>query len=191
MTVGEPLSDYVPTTVVQESIDKLRSISELDHLRYKDEPVSVISNNNREVRNDGDREHILPNEQPTDEDHHNNHADAALDTDDDVNGEPLIATTRYMFQDDSPRRLQIQSPLMSILTASSSPKFYLENDNIRPGRRIRTTFSTEQKQALELAFEKTPYPDSIQREILAAKHQIPEARVQVLPNIQLFTFYLL
>jgi len=49
----------------------------------------------------------------------------------------------------------------------------------KPGRRIRTTFSIDQKQALENAFEKTPYPDAVQREQIAVKSDIPEQRVQV------------
>nr|BAI66185.1 transcription factor Pax-B [Cladonema radiatum] len=46
-------------------------------------------------------------------------------------------------------------------------------------RRVRTSFSHDQKKELEQAFEKTPYPDAFQREQIAMKSQIPEQRVQV------------
>ncbi|XP_053317742.1 cone-rod homeobox protein-like [Spea bombifrons] len=46
-------------------------------------------------------------------------------------------------------------------------------------RRPRTCFSTEQLEALEEAFKKTPYPDVPTRERLAVCFNIPEARIQV------------
>ena len=200
MTVVEPLADYAPATVLQESIDKMRSLSEMEHLRYKEDRTSmVIGDNKRELLNDSevtgddnDRDQSIPNKQSPDENHQHYksqlHSDSVNEegSEEAKDKEPSV-TPRFKFQGDSPRRLQIQSPLMSSLTAVTSPtttpKLFLEGDGHKPGRRMRTTFSTEQKQALELAFQKTPYPDSIQREMLAAKHQIPEARVQVCKSV--------
>ena len=190
------MADYAPATVLQESIDRMRSLSDLEHLRYKEERTSmVIGDNKREILNDNDvvadvddKDKSIPNEQSPEENHNlyesQIHADSVVEESrNETKDKESLVTPRYKFQGDSPRRLQIQSPLMSSLTAVTSstgtPKLFLEGDNHKPGRRMRTTFSTEQKQALELAFLKTPYPDSVQREMLAAKHRIPEARVQV------------
>lgn len=207
VTVVEPLTDYTPATVLQESIDRMRSLSDLEHLRYREERTSmVIGDNNRKIPNDNDvtgddddRDKSMPDKQSHNEKHHHYERQIhASSVDEENNNEkkgkgPLVTpATKYKFQDDSPRRLQIQSPLMSSLTAvkspTATPKHFLESDNYKPGRRMRTTFSTEQKEALELSFQKTPYPDSAQREMLAAKHQIPEARVQVC-KIYLVIFY--
>ena len=83
------------------------------------------------------------------------------------------------------QRLQIphvfQQPVSMVQTISVTPGLNeqtIENSR-KPCRRVRTTFSLEQKHALEQAFEKTPYPDAVQREQIALKSQIPEARVQV------------
>ena len=49
----------------------------------------------------------------------------------------------------------------------------------KASRRVRTTFSLEQRRALEDAFEKTPYPDAEQREEISSQCHLPEPRVQV------------
>nr|CAB61522.1 paired box protein [Podocoryna carnea] len=83
------------------------------------------------------------------------------------------------------RPLQIQhvfhQPVTMVQTLAVVPQNnekHLESSK-KPGRRVRTTFSADQKIALEQAFEKTPYPDAVQREQIAIRSQIPEARVQV------------
>lgn len=55
----------------------------------------------------------------------------------------------------------------------------VDDDGGLARRGYRSSFSADQLMALEKAFSVTPYPNTTEREALARKTQLPEARIQV------------
>ncbi len=77
----------------------------------------------------------------------------------------------------SAKSLQMPT-LVSSLTRRSSPMTQRPSSD-GEAKRNRSGFLSEQLLELEKAFTRTPYPNQREREVLARKTDLPEARVQV------------